>query len=128
MQQMRKHLITIMLDEAVVRAYKTRAGGRGDQTLINETLSRGLQVDTAKDDLREVVRQVFERNCGRLRSLATELGASCVRIYWAVRLNDGVIWPLRRFWALFWLLNWPDLAKSGTFQVSFRPLAPCLCA
>jgi hypothetical protein len=32
------------------------------------------------------------------------------------------------FGRLFWLLNWPDLAKSGTFQVSFRPLAPCLFA
>ena len=57
--QMGKHRITIMLDDAVVRAYKARAGGRGYQTLINETLRRGLQADAAKDDLREVVRQVI---------------------------------------------------------------------
>ena len=57
-QQMGKHRITIMLDDAVVRAYKARAGGRGYQTLINETLRRGLQADAAKDDLREVVRQM----------------------------------------------------------------------
>ena len=43
----------------LVRAYKARAGGRGYQTLINETLRRGLQADAAKDDLREVVRQVI---------------------------------------------------------------------
>lgn len=42
----------------MVRAYKARAGGRGYQTLINETLRRGLQADTAKEDLQEVVRQV----------------------------------------------------------------------
>ena len=58
-QQLDKHRITIMLDDAVVRAYKTRAGGRGYRTLINETLRRGLQADAAKDDLREVVRQVI---------------------------------------------------------------------
>ena len=28
-QQLRKHRITIMLDDAVVRAYKAHAGGRG---------------------------------------------------------------------------------------------------
>lgn len=37
-----KQRITIMLDEAVVQAYKARAGGRGYQTLINETLRQGL--------------------------------------------------------------------------------------
>ena len=58
-QQLGKHRITIMLDEAVVRAYKARAGGRGYQTLINETLRRGLQAEAAKEDLREVVRQVI---------------------------------------------------------------------
>ena len=58
-QQLGKRRVTIMLDDAVVRAYKARAGGRGYQTLINETLRRGLQADAAKDDLREVVRQVI---------------------------------------------------------------------
>ena len=58
-QQLGKRRVTIMLDDAVVRAYKARAAGRGYQTLINETLRRGLQADAAKDDLREVVRQVI---------------------------------------------------------------------
>ena len=38
---------------------KAHAGGRCYQTLINETLRRGLQADAAKDDLREVVRQLI---------------------------------------------------------------------
>lgn len=42
-QQMGKHRITILLDDAVVQAYKALAGGRGYQKLINETLRRSLQ-------------------------------------------------------------------------------------
>ena len=34
----------------------------------------------------------------------------------------------RAFQRSFWLLNWLDLVKSGTFQMSFRPLASCLYA
>ncbi len=56
-QQMGKQKITIMLDEAVVQAYKARAGGRGYQTLINETLRKGLQADAIKEMLREVIRE-----------------------------------------------------------------------
>lgn len=52
-----KQRITIMLDDAVVQAYKARAGGRGYQTLINETLRRGLQADAIKEALREVIRE-----------------------------------------------------------------------
>ena len=43
-QQLGKRRITITLDDAVVRAYKARAGGRGYQTLINETLRRGCRL------------------------------------------------------------------------------------
>ena len=54
---MRKTRITIKLDDAVLQAYKARAGGRGYQTLINETLRRGLQADAVKEALREVIRE-----------------------------------------------------------------------
>ncbi len=57
-QQLGKRRVTIMLDGAVVRANEARAGRRGYQTLIVEALRRGLQANAAKDDLREVVRQV----------------------------------------------------------------------
>ena len=46
-----------MLDDAVVQALKARAGGRGYQTLINETLRRGFQADAVKEALREVIRK-----------------------------------------------------------------------
>jgi uncharacterized protein (DUF4415 family) len=52
-----KTRITINLDDAVLQAYKARAGGRGYQTLINETLRRGLAVDAVKEALREVIRE-----------------------------------------------------------------------
>lgn len=52
-----KTRITINLDDAVLQAYKARAGGRGYQTLINETLRRGLATDSLKEALREVIRE-----------------------------------------------------------------------
>lgn len=52
-----KQRITIMLDAAIVKAYKAKAGGRGYQTLINETLRRGLLADSVKEALREVLRE-----------------------------------------------------------------------
>ena len=52
-----KTRITIMLDDAVLQAYKARAGGRGYQTLINETLRRGLDADAVKEALRQVIRE-----------------------------------------------------------------------
>jgi len=52
-----KQRITIMLDEAVIKAYKAKAGGRGYQTLINDTLRRALEADSVKEALREVIRE-----------------------------------------------------------------------
>ena len=52
-----KTRITIMLDDAVLQAYKARASGRGYQTLINETLRRALVADELKEMLREVIRE-----------------------------------------------------------------------
>lgn len=54
-----KQRITIMLDEAVVQAYKAKTGGRGYQTLINDTLRRALEADSVKEALREVIREEF---------------------------------------------------------------------
>ena len=52
-----KTRITIMLDDAVLQAYKARASGRGYQTLINDTLRRALVADELKEALREVIRE-----------------------------------------------------------------------
>jgi len=59
-----KTRITIHIDDAVLQAYKARAGGRGYQTLINETLRRALQADAVKEALREVLRE--ERRAARV--------------------------------------------------------------
>ncbi|MDD5320248.1 MAG: BrnA antitoxin family protein [Methylococcales bacterium] len=56
-----KQRITIMLDEAVVQAYKAKAGGRRYQTLINDTLRRALEADSVKEALREVIREELHR-------------------------------------------------------------------
>ncbi len=52
-----KTRITIMLDDTVLQAYKARAGGRGYQTLINDTLRRALVADELKEALREMIRE-----------------------------------------------------------------------
>lgn len=41
----------------MVQAYKAKAGSRGYQTLINDTLCRGLQTDAVKEAQREVIRE-----------------------------------------------------------------------
>ncbi len=56
-----KQRITIMLDASVIKAYKAKAGGRGYQTLINETLRRGFKADSVKEALREVLRKERKR-------------------------------------------------------------------
>ncbi len=38
-----KRRVTLMIDEAVVRAYKAKAGVNGYQALINDTLRRALE-------------------------------------------------------------------------------------
>ena len=53
--------VTIVLDEAVVQAYKAKAGGRGYQALINDTLRRALEIDNVKEALREVIREELHR-------------------------------------------------------------------
>ena len=52
-----KSRITIMVDDLVLQAYKAKAGGRGYQTLMNETLRRSLDTDMIKESLRQVLRE-----------------------------------------------------------------------
>lgn len=56
-----KTRITINLDDAVLQAYKARAGGRGYQTLINETLRDALRKVELADVVRAVVREELQR-------------------------------------------------------------------
>lgn len=41
-----KHRINIFLDAATVQYFKTKAGERGYQTLINETLKQSIQAES----------------------------------------------------------------------------------
>ena len=52
-----KTRITINLDDAVLQAYKARAGGRGYQTLINETLRVAMRGVQLADLVRNVIRE-----------------------------------------------------------------------
>jgi uncharacterized protein (DUF4415 family) len=52
-----KTRITINLDDAVLQAYKARAGGRGYQTLINETLREAMRGVQLADLVCNVIRE-----------------------------------------------------------------------
>jgi uncharacterized protein (DUF4415 family) len=56
-----KTRITINLDDAVLQAYKAHAGGRGKQTLINETLRDALRKAQLFDVLRAWVHEELHR-------------------------------------------------------------------
>jgi hypothetical protein len=64
-----KTRITINLDDAVLQAYKARAGGRGYQTLINETLREAMRSVQLADLVRNVIRE--ELHTSSVKSLAT---------------------------------------------------------
>ena len=58
----KKQRITIMLDAGVVSYFKAKAGKRGYQTIINETLKQVINLDTTNQDgledtLRKVIRE-----------------------------------------------------------------------
>ena len=58
----KKQRITIMLDAGVVSYFKVKAGKRGYQTLINETLKKVISSDTAiqgglEKTLRKIIRE-----------------------------------------------------------------------
>jgi len=45
------------LDMAVVEYFRSRAGGRGYQTLINEALRRAIEQEHLEEVLRRVIRE-----------------------------------------------------------------------
>jgi uncharacterized protein (DUF4415 family) len=52
-----KQRVNIYLDREIVEHFKQRAGGRGYQTLLNETLKQAIQQDRLEDTLRRVIRE-----------------------------------------------------------------------
>lgn len=57
----RKQRVTIMLDMALVEYFKARAGARGYQTMINDTLREAV----ARDDLETVLRRILREEVRR---------------------------------------------------------------
>ena len=53
----RKQRITISLDTRILDFFKSRAGKRGYQTLINETLRRATEREELEDALRRTLRE-----------------------------------------------------------------------
>ena len=49
--------LTMYLDMAVVEYFRSRAGGRGYQTLINEALKQAIEQENLEDVLRRVIRE-----------------------------------------------------------------------
>ena len=52
-----KKRISIMLDAAIIEHFKTMAGDRGYQTLINDTLRRAVEGQSLVTELRTVLRE-----------------------------------------------------------------------
>ncbi|MBI3527281.1 MAG: BrnA antitoxin family protein [Betaproteobacteria bacterium] len=52
-----KTRLTMYLDMAVVEYFRSRAGGRGYQTLINEALRQAIEQEKLEDVLRRVIRE-----------------------------------------------------------------------
>ena len=57
----KKQRINIMLDASIVAWFKTQAGDRGYQTLINETLKQAINHHDIESTLRRVVREELKK-------------------------------------------------------------------
>ncbi|MBI3716742.1 MAG: BrnA antitoxin family protein [Betaproteobacteria bacterium] len=55
--QLGKKRISIMLDAAIIEHFKSAAGERGYQTLINDTLRRAVAGESLAAELRNVMRE-----------------------------------------------------------------------
>lgn len=53
----RKQRVNIMLDTGVIAFFKAKAGSRGYQTLINETLKKAIHQEELEETLRRVIRE-----------------------------------------------------------------------
>lgn len=58
----RKQRITISLDANLIEYFKSKAGERGYQTLINETLRQAKERAELEDVLRRIIREELQRD------------------------------------------------------------------
>lgn len=57
----RKRRVTILLDTGLVEYFKAKAGERGYQTLINETLRQAVAGNDLEELLRRIIREEMHR-------------------------------------------------------------------
>ena len=57
----RKRRVTILLDAGLIEHFKAKAGERGYQTLINDTLRQAVEREELEVALRRVIREELER-------------------------------------------------------------------
>ncbi len=60
----RKRRITISLDTGLIEYFKAKAGERGYQTLINDTLRQAIGQDDLEERLRRIIREELHRQAG----------------------------------------------------------------
>jgi uncharacterized protein (DUF4415 family) len=58
----RKQRVTILLDTGLIEYFKARAGERGYQTLINDTLRQAKERETLEETLRRVIREELQHD------------------------------------------------------------------
>ena len=56
-----KQRVNIFLDGAVIEHFKSKAGPRGYQTLINEALKQAIQAETIEGVVRRTIREELRR-------------------------------------------------------------------
>jgi len=56
-----KQRVSIMLDASIINFFKTKAGERGYQTLINQALHQAMQGDQIEATLRRVLREELQK-------------------------------------------------------------------
>jgi len=56
-----KQRVSIMLDASIIDFFKTKAGERGYQTLINQALHQAVQGDQMEATLRRVLREELRK-------------------------------------------------------------------
>jgi uncharacterized protein (DUF4415 family) len=57
----RKLRVTILLDAVLIDYFKAKAGERGYQTLINDTLRQAVKRDDLEETLRRVIREELQQ-------------------------------------------------------------------
>jgi uncharacterized protein (DUF4415 family) len=56
-----KRRINIFLDSSTLEYFKDKAGGRGYQTLINETLKQAMQAENLESVVRKTIREELRK-------------------------------------------------------------------